>query len=115
MNIERATLSDTRAIAEIHVEAWRSAYGRILPADYLSALSIKQREAIWKKAVESGQPELLVAKDGSDVLGWVAFGDCRDEDAQTCQAEIWAIYVAPISWSRGVGRQLGTSKNPMLT
>jgi len=106
MNIDRATLSDTRAIAEIHVDAWRTAYGQILPADYLSALSVEQRETIWRKAVESGQPELLVAKDGCDVLGWVAFGGCRDQDAQPSQAEIWAIYVAPISWSAGVGRQL---------
>jgi ribosomal protein S18 acetylase RimI-like enzyme len=106
MNIDRATLSDVRAVAEIHVEAWRSAYSRILPADYLASLSVEQREAMWKKTIESEQPELLVAKDDGNVLGWVLFGTCRDEEATSSQAELWAIYVAPSSWFKGIGRQL---------
>jgi ribosomal protein S18 acetylase RimI-like enzyme len=115
MNIDRATLSDVRAIAEIHVDAWRSAYARILPADYLASLSVSQREAMWRAVVESGQPDLLVAKDNGDVLGWVAFGDCRDQDAKPAQAEVWAIYVAPTSWSAGVGRQLWQRTRDILS
>ncbi len=106
MNIDRATLSDVRAVAEIHVDAWRSAYARIVPADYLVSLSVEKREAMWRKTVESGQPELLVAKENGAVLGWVSFGDCRDKEAPAHQAEVWAIYVAPSSWFKGVGRQL---------
>jgi L-amino acid N-acyltransferase YncA len=106
MNIDRAALSDVRAVAEIHVAAWRSAYSRILPEDYLASLSVEQREAMWKKTVESGQPQLLVAKDNGTVLGWIAFGACRDKDVPSSQAEVWAMYVAPNSWFKGVGRQL---------
>lgn len=114
MNIVRATLADVRAIAEIQVDAWRAAYARILPAGYLSSLSVEQREAMWRAAVESGQPELLVGKDGCDVLGWVAFGACRDQDARPFQAEIWAIYIAPTDWSSGIGRQLWQQARDML-
>lgn len=78
-----------------------------MPADYLAALSVERREAMWKETVESGQPELWVARDdGGRVAGWVSFGACRDEDAPSSQAEVWAIYVAPKRWSTGVGRQL---------
>ncbi|MFV9653333.1 GNAT family N-acetyltransferase [Pseudomonas sp. NY15366] len=115
MNILRATLADVRAIAEIHVGAWRAAYARILPAGYLSTLSVEQREAMWRAAVESGQPELLVAKDGCTVLGWVAFGACRDPDATPFQAEVWAIYIAPVNWSSGVGRQLWQQTRDILS
>ncbi|MEL5849026.1 MAG: hypothetical protein U7M05_06620 [Candidatus Igneacidithiobacillus chanchocoensis] len=41
MNIDRAALSNVRAVAKIHVAAWRSAYSRILPEDYLASLSVE--------------------------------------------------------------------------
>ena len=115
MNIDHATLSDVRAVAEIHVDAWRSAYSRILPADYLASLSVEKREAMWKNIIESGQTEILVAKDGGTVLGWVSFGACRDKDAPSSQAELWAIYVAPNSWFKGVGRQLWLRARELLS
>ena len=115
MNIDRATLSDVRAVAEIHVDAWRSAYARIVPADCLASLSVEQREAMWRRTVESGQPELLVAKDNGTVLGWVSFGACRDKDAPSSQAEVWAIYVAPNSWFKGVGHQLWQRARELLS
>jgi ribosomal protein S18 acetylase RimI-like enzyme len=106
MIVDRAKLADVRAIAEIHVDAWRAAYERILPSDYLASLSVERREAMWQKTVESGQPELLVAREGNTVRGWVAFGACRDKDAPVIQAEVWAIYVAPSAWFKGTGRSL---------
>lgn len=115
MNIDRATLSDVRAVAKIHVDAWRSAYSRILPADYLASLSVEQREGMWRRTVEAGQPELLVAKDNGAVLGWVSFGACRDKGAPPTQAEVWAIYVAPNSWFKGVGRQLWLRARALLS
>ena len=40
------------------------------------------------------------------MLGWIAYGACRDADATRAQGEVWALYVAPASWSLGVGRAL---------
>lgn len=106
MIVDHATLDDVRAVARIHVDAWRSAYAHIVPAEYLAALSVEQREAVWRKTVETGRPELLVARVNGSIVGWIAFDACRDEDAPLSQAEIWAIYVAPDNWSKGIGRQL---------
>jgi ribosomal protein S18 acetylase RimI-like enzyme len=58
---------------------------------------------------------LLVAKDNGVVLGWVSFGACRDKDAPASQAEVWAIYVAPNSWFKGVGRQLWQRARELLS
>lgn len=108
MQIVPATLADARAVAQIHVDSWRAAYREILPADYLASLSVDQREALWRQAIASGEPVLLVAKggDGRDVLGWISFAACRDAGAPASQAEIWALYVAPDAWAMGVGRAL---------
>ncbi len=79
------------------------------------ALSVGQREAVWRKTVESGNPELLVAREAGVVVGWIAFGACRDNDAPVSQAEVWAIYVAPGCWFQGVGRRLWQHARQRLT
>ena len=106
MHITPARLEDARQVAQIHVTAWQSAYQGILPAEYLASLSVEKREAMWRESIVKGVPELLVAKVEGAMVGWVAFGPCRDEGSTPDSAEVWAIYVAPRSWSSGVGRML---------
>ncbi len=106
MHITPARLEDARQVAEIHVTTWRSAYQGILPAEYLASLSVDKREAMWRESIVKGVPQLFVAKVDGDMVGWVAFGRCRDEGSTPDCAEVWAIYVAPSSWSSGIGRML---------
>ena len=47
-----------------------------------------------------------MAKVEGQLVGWIAFGPSRDQDATPQAGEIWALYVTPLHWSRGVGRQL---------
>jgi ribosomal protein S18 acetylase RimI-like enzyme len=106
ITIDEATPDDCRAVAQIHVDAWRTAYRGIVDAAYLDGLSVERREANWRQAVANGPARLLVARGGDALLGWVSFGPCRDAGADARRGEIWAIYVAPAAWSRGVGRRL---------
>lgn len=106
MQIHHATTEDVRAVAEIHVDTWRAAYAEIIPADFLAALSVAQRETMWHQCITSRSPELLVAKQAGTVQGWLSFGLCRDKSGTEAEGEVWALYVAPTSWSTGVGRQL---------
>lgn len=106
MQVDRATLADVRAVAQIHVDAWRAAYQGLLAPQLLASLSAEQREPIWREAVQCGLPELLVARQDGEVRGWAAFGTCRDAGAPATQAELWALYVAPDHGSQGVGRAL---------
>jgi ribosomal protein S18 acetylase RimI-like enzyme len=101
-----ATLDDAPAIARIHVEAWRAAYEGIIPAAHLAGLSVQRREVVWRESIAKGGPDLLVAKTGDSVIGWIAFGACRDADAAEKQGEIQAIYLDPSHWAQGVGRLL---------
>src|SRR5207302_6920326 len=106
IHITPATLEDARQVAEIHVTTWQSAYQGVLSAECLASLSVDEREAMWRESIVKGVPELFVAKVEGGMVGWVAFGPCRDEGSLPDCAEVWAIYVAPPSWSSGVGRRL---------
>ena len=105
LQIAPACPEDCREVARIHVDSWRVAYAGIVESGYLAALSIDRREAMWRDAVHTGSPRLLLARDDETITGWVAFGPCRDADAQGA-GEIWALYVDPPFWSAGVGRRL---------
>jgi len=101
-----ASPGDAPAIAHIHVDAWRAAYEGIVPASHLAGLSVERREAAWRASLAAGSPEVLVARDGAQVIGWIAFGACRDDDAPVFRGEVHAIYLAPSHWGRGGGPQL---------
>jgi len=105
---ERAVPADARAIAQIHVDAWRAAYAQILPAPFLAAQSVDAREAMWRDAITAGTSLVLVARDRTGVAlrGWLSCGACRDDDAPADCAEIWAVYVDPHRWNAGCGRAL---------
>lgn len=103
MKITHALPEDARAVAEIHVNTWRAAYASIVSADFLASLSVERRQVWWSQCIAAGTPELLVAKDNGVVHGWLNFGTSRDENARKEDAEIWAVYVAPTSWSTGTG------------
>jgi hypothetical protein len=88
MHITPARLEDARRVAEIHVTTWQSAYQGILPAEYLASLSVDKREAMWRESIVKGVPQLFVAKVEDDMVGWVAFGPCRDEGSPADSAEV---------------------------
>lgn len=86
MQIVRATLEDVQAIAQVHILTWRAAYEDVVPAEHLAAQSIAKREAVWRESIAKGTPEVLVAKAEDQLIGWIAFGPSRDEDAPRRQA-----------------------------
>ena len=106
MKLRTADVNDARAIAEVHVLAWQHTYRGLLPQDFLDGLSIERREAMWSSSLATGEKSTLIAEVNDRIVGFSAFGRCRDDDAQSTDYEIWAIYVAPDHWSTGVGRLL---------
>ena len=106
MKIQPAVPEDVPAIARAQVRSWQAAYERIMPADHLATLSVEKREALWRELLSRSAPELLVAKENDYIVGFIAFGRCRDQDAAASTAEIWSVYVIPSHWAQGVGTQL---------
>ena len=104
--IRSALPEDARAIAEVHVQSWQQAYRDLLPQDFLATLSVERREAMWSASIAKSEPSLLVAEQDGKVVGFSAFGPCRDDGAQPTDRELWALYLAPGQWSTGRGRAL---------
>lgn len=114
MQIRFADPEDARAVAEIHVEAWRAAYAGILPEAFLAALTVSSRQAFWEQVLAEKQGDLQVAMAGDRMLGWIHTGPGRDAGAATEDAEIRAFYVSPAVWSKGAGRELWVSARTHL-
>jgi ribosomal protein S18 acetylase RimI-like enzyme len=106
VQVRLAASADALAIATVHVRSWQAAYEAVLPAEYLNSLSVGSREAMWLEAISRGSLEILILESAGELLGFIAFGPCRDAAAPTDQAEIWALYVSPSHWSKGLGRCL---------
>jgi len=115
MDISRASPEDAYAIAKIHVDSWREAYRTILPAEYLAALSVEKRQTFWTQSIAEGKSELWLAKADGVIQGWISFGKSRDDDLGAADAEIWALYVAPPFWSKGIGLQLWLKAKDFLS
>jgi ribosomal protein S18 acetylase RimI-like enzyme len=114
MTIRPACPADALRIATIHVEAWRVAYRGIVPDEFLRALSVEERHVGWHRILETGESLTWVAEDGYMLLGWISVGRSRDVNAPPSTGEIWAIYVDPDHWSKGVGRALCTAAEQEL-
>jgi ribosomal protein S18 acetylase RimI-like enzyme len=95
--IRRAVPADSRAIAEVHVRAWRAGYAGLLPQELLDGLSTNQRARDWSARLGSGAAGLtVVAEEDGAVVGFCTlFG-----------REIAALYVDPDRWRRGIGGAL---------
>lgn len=106
IDIAPVSPDECAALAQVHVQAWRDAYADLMSADYLASLSVERREAAWRQVLAEGKSELLVARAGGALVGFVSFGPSRDEDAPPARGELWAIYVVRYAWSTGVGRAL---------
>jgi ribosomal protein S18 acetylase RimI-like enzyme len=104
--VRPATARDAKEVAQIHVAAWQSAYQGIMPAEDLAALSVAKREAIWKEAIEYAEPQLLVATEAGNIVGFVGFDRSRDKGTPATTGEIWALYAAPDHWGKDLGLAL---------
>lgn len=108
VHIRRARDSDARGIAEVHVRTWQDAYRDSLPPAFLASLSVDARESLWRDELSAMGPDRRpwVAETAIEIVGFVSVGAARDEVARPRTGEVYAIYVLPDCWDRGVGRTL---------
>ncbi len=106
-SVKPATLSDAKAIADIHVRAWQHAYAGLVDDDDLKALSVDKRQAMWREAIEFSEPQVLVATDeGGQLVGFIGFDRSRDPKTKSTTGELWAHYVDPNVLGTGAGLAL---------
>ena len=101
--VRPATLRDAKARSHDHAASARAAIAGHLPEADLRALAPATREAKWREAIEFNEPQVQVAVLDGTVVGFVGFDRSRDAKTPSTTGEIWAIYVLPEHWDKGVG------------
>lgn len=112
--VRPAEISDSKAVAEVHATAAKAAYAGILTDEQLQALAPSTREAKWREAIEFSDPQIHVAvlenaQGDEEVVGFVGFDRSRDPKTPATTGEIWAVYIKPEHWGKGVGVMLWDS------
>ena len=93
------TDDEVRGKAYVHWHCWQKAYAGLVSAEYLKKLtSEKCREIAFQ-----WRDNILVALDGERVVGFIGYGIGRDTPDT---GEIFALYVLPEYWGKGVSQKL---------
>lgn len=112
MILRAATKADIPALASIHIEGWRAAYGGQVDQDYLENLSLEERTREWCVWMESGESDIFIAEEEGVPAGFIMYGRTKtvppgsSNIRPTHAAEIYALYLLPEFWRRGMGRAL---------
>ncbi len=78
IQVRFATQQDAAAVAALHLNACRMAYAGQVPDEHWAATPMAKRVTFWKEAIEYGEPQVMVAVDGQDIVGFVGFDRSRD-------------------------------------
>lgn len=85
----------------VHYKSWQETYAGLIDAEYLQKITEEKCKAIARKWTDN----ILVAKDGDKVIGFVGYGKYRD-DTLADYGEVFAIYVLADYHGQKVGYEL---------
>jgi GNAT superfamily N-acetyltransferase len=103
--VRAGAADDADAIVESSVRAWEEGFRGIVPAEVDPRQAWDRYRLRARLRDEQGIAHAVAELDGR-VMGYIAFGASRDHDATSRVGEIWALYVHPRAWRRGLGRRL---------
>jgi GNAT superfamily N-acetyltransferase len=103
MLLRPAQPEDALAVALVHVRSWQTAYRTLLPDDYLDRLRPEDRAQKYDFTSHDPQkPRTIVAAEGGLIHGFVTTAPSRDLSLPD-HGELYALYVEPDQWGRGIG------------
>ncbi len=100
-----AAPADAEAIAELHVESWRSAYRGILPDAYLDSDVETERRTHWEQTLLKLQARdaILLAERGAELIGFISVYWGKEPGFD---AYLDNLHVRPGIRGGGLGRKL---------
>ena len=106
--MREANAADGDAIGRVQVETWRAAYAGLMPDEVIARFDVATRQRLWREGLgrdpRPGSATFVAELDG-EVVGFASVGRSRDEEARN-EGELYAIYLQPSCWDRGIGRAL---------
>jgi ribosomal protein S18 acetylase RimI-like enzyme len=108
LRIREASIEDTAAIAQVHVDSWRTAYQGIISDEYLANLDVKAREAGWIRFFEQPNRSSVIyvaVNEADSIVGFVSGGATRSSE-YGYDAELYSIYILSSYQGQGIGARL---------
>lgn len=103
MLLRPAEPEDAMAVARVHVRSWQAAYRKLLPDEYLDQLHPEDRAKKYDFASSDPQkPCTIVAVEKGLIHGFATTAPSREPDLPG-YGELYALYVDPRQWGRGIG------------
>jgi GNAT superfamily N-acetyltransferase len=108
VTVRLAGAADADEIGRIQVETWRAAYTGLIPDEAVAAFDVAARRRLWREGLARTPgpgSATFVVEDSGEVVGFASVGAARDVGTER-EAELYAIYLHPSRWDRGIGRAL---------
>ncbi len=111
--LRRAKIEDAGAIGAVHVASWATAYADLMPAHVIASKPLALRIRQWGEWLENNAAnaarEIWVAETVTptpEVMGFVCGGSTRDACRTHYSGEIYALYLRPEAFGKGMGKAL---------
>ncbi len=106
LQIRRATINDAEGIAKVHVDSWRTTYKDIIPEEFLTNLSYKQRTELWIKNIGKTDNFVILAENKEGEI--IGFADCwkRETNTEPDSGDLTSIYILKEYQGIGLGKEL---------
>lgn len=122
-SVRPAVAADATVIARIQVVTWRTAYRSLLPAEVLDTWDDEAVTASWASAITAPPTPghgVLVAREGEDAVGYLAYGPAElgageASSPEGPSSEIAAVVVEPRWGRRGHGSRLVAAAVDLLS
>lgn len=85
----------------VHYKSWQETYAGLIDSEYLQKHTLEKCVDVAHK----WRDNLIIAKDGDNVVGFAGYGRYRDESLPNC-GEVFAIYVLSEYHGKKVGYEL---------
>ena len=107
VTIREARLSDARAIAHVHVEAWQEGLGAIMPREALNYVTVPRFEQRWEDILlaQSGLFTLVAEDVSLTLVGFLRVGSA-EQTMKHYPSEVIALNVLPSCQGQGIARCL---------
>jgi ribosomal protein S18 acetylase RimI-like enzyme len=106
MIIRKASVTDAKGIAKVHVDSWRTTYKNIIPDEFLEKLSYDQRTELWIKNISKECNYVFVAENNEGEIVGFADGGRRETNNVENSGDLTSIYVLETYQGLGIGKQL---------